>query len=68
VNGPPKATQNKKDQQHRQWDQQIQDIHQNPLVSRNAFNTTHNELNAMPSPASQAGNQPTTAKGTHKAL
>jgi hypothetical protein len=68
VNGPPEATQDKKHQQHRQRDQQIQDIHQNPLVSRKEFNTTHNELNAMPKPASQAGNQPTTANGTHKAF
>jgi hypothetical protein len=32
------------------------------------LSTTHSELKAMPRPASQAGNQPTKAKGTQAAL
>jgi hypothetical protein len=68
VNGPPEAAQDKKHQQDRQRNQQIQDIHQTPFVSRKEFNTTHNELKAIPNPASHAGNQPTTAKGTQTAL
>ena len=81
VDGPPEAAKNKKDKNNRQWNQQIQNIHQDSpidlskfisavvvLDSRKALNTTSKELKAIPKPASQAGSQPITASGTHTAL
>jgi hypothetical protein len=74
VYGPPKATQYEKYQHHRQRNQQIKNLHQRPdsiemfRAKRSAFKTTKRELVAMPSPAAQAGSQPTTANGMQAAL
>ncbi len=68
MNRPPKPRQDAKHQQNRQGYQNKQNIHYFSIDNLKEFKTTHKELKAMPKPASQAGNQPTTAKGTHTAL
>jgi hypothetical protein len=79
INSPPKTTQDEKDQNHRQGNEQIQDFHHDSKClatvspglffdKRRALSTTTKELVAIPKPASQAGNHPSTASGTHAAL
>lgn len=74
VNRPSQTAQDEKNQNNRQGDEQIKNVHQSlsrgamAEDSRKAFSTTSSELSAMPIPASHAGSQPATASGTQTAL
>ena len=73
VDSPPKPTEDQQNEGDGERNQQKKNVHQAGLpgkgrARRAAFSTTSNELRAMPNPASQAGNRPTSASGMQTRL
>lgn len=71
VHCPREHAQDRQDQQHRQGDQHVEDVHERWGLyrdKRQALMTTTSELQAMPRPAAQGGNMPASAKGTQTRL
>ena len=68
IERPGEDRKQRQHQQHREGDQQVQDIHRRQRASRIELITTNSELAAMPRPAAHGGRRPNSASGTQQAL